>query len=65
MKNMNYLDEIKELATRIKESNEWDPDDCRDLCKYAGMLSAWDEADGDTFERVLFAAAEKLGVEII
>lgn len=62
---MYYRDEIMELAARIKESNEWNPEDCRELCKEAGMLAEWDEADGETFERVLFAAAEKLGVEII
>lgn len=30
----------------------------------ADMTAEWETADGDTFEAVVYAAAEKLGVEI-
>ena len=42
----------------------YDADLCRELCEAAGMEAEWDAADGDNFEAVLEAAAEKLGVEI-
>ena len=31
----------------------------------AGLADEWEEADGESFEAVLFKAAEALGVEII
>lgn len=37
----------------------------RELCELAGMAETFDAADGDTFESVIYAAAEKLGVEVI
>lgn len=43
---------------------EWDNDLCAELCEAADMTAEWETADGDTFEAVVYAAAEKLGVEI-
>lgn len=43
---------------------EWDNDLCAELCEAADMTAEWENADGDTFEAVVYAAAEKLGVEI-
>lgn len=57
--------EIEELARKIRESNEWIPELLEELCKAAGMLEEWQAADGGNFEDVAFAAAEKLGVEIL
>lgn len=44
-----------EIAADIRNAAEWDNDLCAELCE---------AADGDTFEAVVYAAAEKLGVEI-
>ena len=43
----------------------WDADLLAELCEAAGMIDEWNAADGETFESVAFAAAEKLGVEIL
>lgn len=58
-------EEAEDIARAIRKSDTWDPDDCEELCRLAGMLDEWKAADGETFERVLFAAAEKLNVEIV
>lgn len=62
---MTYTEEIKAIASRIRESDTWDLDDCRKLCDAAGMLDEFEASDGETFENVLFAAAKALGVEIV
>ena len=54
-----------ELAEKIRNADTWNPDHLQELCKLAGMLEEWKAADGDTFEHVAYAAAEKLNVEII
>ena len=57
--------EIIKVAERIREwINEWDADDCRQLCKFAGMEDEWDKADGETFESVIWDAVDRLGVDI-
>lgn len=53
-----------EVAKRIRESKEWDQDDCRELCNLAGLSQEWEDADGENFEGVVEKAAEILGVEI-
>ena len=53
-----------ELAEEIRKVPEWDADLLRDLCYRADMLDEW-EAAGDDFESVAFAAAEKLGLDIL
>ena len=55
----------QELAQEIRSSQEWDLDQLKELCELADMAEEWEVADGETFEQVAFAAAEKLGVEIL
>ena len=45
-------------------SDEWNPEDCRRLCELAGIEDEWNAADGETFEQVVFKAAEILNVRI-
>lgn len=54
-----------EIAENLRTSETWDIDLAKELCELAGMSEEWDAADGDTFESVIFAAADKLGVEVI
>ena len=54
-----------EVAEELRNSGEWIPELCEELCDLAGMADEYREADGETFEAVLFKAAEVLGVEII
>lgn len=56
--------EAEEVAERIRENAGWDLNDCAELCHLAGLDIEWEEADGSEFESVVYAAAEKLGVEI-
>lgn len=42
----------------------WDADLCETLCELAGMHDEWAAADGETFERVVYEAAKRLGVTI-
>lgn len=53
-----------EIAEAIRNAQEWDEDDCRELCALAGLEEEWAAADGETFEAVLYKAAEILEVEI-
>lgn len=55
----------EKIAAELREKDTWDPDLCRELCAEAGMEAEWDAADGETFESVVQAAADKLGVEIL
>lgn len=55
----------KKLAEAIRNSDIWDMDALAELCALADMEEEWEAADGDSFEQVAFAAAEKLGVELI
>lgn len=57
--------ETLKIAEVIRNADTWDMDACAELCELAGMEDEWKAADGETFEQVVFAAAEKLGVEII
>lgn len=57
--------EIVALAEKIRSSETWEDEDLKSLCEAADMLDEYNAADGETFEAVAFAAAEKLGVEII
>ena len=54
----------KELAAGIRNAAEWDSEMLTELCERADMLDEWNAADGESFERIVEAAAEKLGVEI-
>ena len=61
-----FREEHEELAVayRISMSGEWNPEDCRRLCELAEIEDEWDAADGETFEQVVFKAAEILNVRI-
>ena len=59
------MNRVQELVAEIRNNSEWDMDQLQELCELAGMVEEWDAADGETFEKVAFAAAEKLGVEIL
>ena len=61
MKNI----ESAKIAEALRSADTWDMDLARELCEMAGMGEAFDAADGDTFESVICAAADKLGVEVI
>lgn len=54
------------IASAIREADTWNDceEECVELCRLAGMLTEWREADGDTFEEVVTKAAIKLKVEI-
>ena len=54
-----------ELAKEIRESSVWDLDQLEELCELADMEEEWKNSDGETFEQVVYKAAEKLGVEIL
>lgn len=54
-----------EIAEMIRKSDTWNFELLAELCELADMSDEWKEADGETFESVAFAAADKLGVEII
>ena len=59
------LEKAMKLAEEIRNSDVWDADALAELCAMAGMEEEWEAADGETFESVAFAAAKKLGVEIV
>lgn len=54
----------QEIAKVLSASGEWIPELCKELCELADMSKEWEEADGESFELVVHAAADKLGVEI-
>lgn len=63
---MTYITErANEIAEIIRNSDTWDMEAIAELCELADMTEEWEEADGDSFESVAYAAAEKLGVEIL
>ena len=59
------MSRAEEIAKELRASDQWIPELCAELCALAGLESEWAAADGDTFEGVLYKAAEKLNVEII
>ena len=59
-------DELQELATKIRAAKTWVEveGELRTLCEAAGMADEYKAADGDSFEAVIYKAAERLGVEV-
>lgn len=55
----------QEIAKEMRAQNTWNDELCRELCELADMSSEWNEADGESFENVIYEAAEKLNVEVI
>lgn len=64
MKNDAVKIAAGEIAERIRREDTWNAEACGELCRLAGLEDEWEAADGDTFEAVVFKAAERLGVEI-
>lgn len=55
---------LEEIACRLKEGQMWDLGLLRELCRRAGMLREWQEADAAAFERIAAIVAKKLGADI-
>lgn len=56
--------EAELLAEKMYSSDAWEPEDCKRLCGLAGMEKEWEEADGESFEKVVYKAAYQLGVAV-
>lgn len=54
-----------QIAKEIRSQSIWDLDLCKELCEEAGMADEWAECTADDFEKVVYTAAEKLGVEVL
>ena len=57
--------EAYEIAEIIRNADIWNMKALAELCRLADMTEEWEARDGDTFESIAYAAADKLGVEII
>ena len=59
-------DEIHELAAKIRAAKTWVEveGELKALCDAAGMADEYKAADGDSFEAVIYKAAERLGVDV-
>ena len=59
-------DELQELAAKIRAAKTWVEveGELMALCEAAGMADEYKAADGDSFEAVIYKAAERLGVEV-
>ena len=52
------------VVEEINRLNYWEMEACKELCKRARLETDWEDADADTFEEVIYHAAEILGVVI-
>ena len=52
------------LTDYTGEYDYWDESACKELCKRAGLETNWEDADADTFEEIIYHAAEILSVFI-
>ena len=59
------ISRVQEIIKILRESGEWLPNLCQELCEIAGMSREWKAADGESFESVVYAATEKLNVGIL
>lgn len=61
------MKDTEELAKKIKNAHDWQEcsDELAQLCELAGLEEEWKAADGESFEAVVFKAADILGVEIL
>lgn len=55
----------QELGEEIRKIQWWDHDLCTELARRAGLETEWENSDDETFEHVLFSAAEILGIELL
>ena len=56
---------IMEIARRMQAAEVWEGADCAAICNAAGLGVEYARADGETFERVIFHAADILGVSVL
>ena len=68
--NVRYCKECctltdQELGEEIRKIQWWDHDLCTELARRAGLETEWENSDDETFEHVLFSAAEILGIELL
>ena len=61
---MAINEKLEALVEEINRLDHWELEACKELCKRAGLESDWENADADTFEEVIYHAAEILGVVI-
>ena len=55
------MNRVQELVAEIRNNSEWDMNQLQELCELDRHGRRMDAADGETFEKVAFAAAEKFG----
>ena len=55
---------VKEIAKELRGQDVWSMELLEQLCEEAGMLEEYEVADGETFESVVYKAADILKVEI-
>ncbi len=55
----------QELGEEIRKELSWKLDLCTELARRAGLETEWENSDDETFEHVLFSAAETLGIELL
>ena len=55
----------QELGEEIRKIQWWDHDLCTELARRAGLETEWENSDDETFEHVLFSAAEILGIDLL
>jgi len=55
---------VQEIAKELRGQDVWSVELLELLCDEAGLTEEFENADSETFESVVFKAAEKLGVEI-
>ena len=55
----------QELGEEIRKEIYWKLDLCTELARRAGLETEWENSDDETFEHVLFSAAEILGIELL
>lgn len=58
------MSRANEIADILNSSDEWIPDLCEELCVLAGLGDEYSVSDGETFESVVYSAADVLGVSI-
>ena len=61
---MAINEKLEALVEEINRLNYWEMEACKELCKRARLETDWEDADADTFEEVIYHAAEILGVVI-
>ena len=55
---------VQEIAKELRGQDVWSMELLEQLCEEAGMLEEYEAADGETFESVVYKAADILKVEI-